>query len=200
MINQRCQNRQSAIYHDLYFFIGIFQFRILCLPFLFTAALDKLGLSHLDKLGLSHLYGAAQAHAAAVAAASAAANNPQAASAISQHQPPVAPSPLASPTPGVTPFGVEAVSPNIVYDVASPVLYGMSAIPVRLKILLDRLFSVLAQDDVIQILKGYGWTLEDYQRGYILKVSFQNFTLFENYSNVAFEVFNFDIFRQFLSF
>ena len=172
MINQRCQNRQSAIYHDLYFFIGIFQFRILYLPFLFTAGLDKLGLSHLDKLGLSHLYGAAQAHAAAVAAASVAANNPQAASAISQHQPP-APSPLASPPTGVTPFGVEAVSPNIVYDVASLVLYGMSAIPVRLKILLDRLFSVLAQDDVIQILKGYGWTLEDYQRGYILKVSFQ---------------------------
>ena len=135
--------------------------------FLITAALDKLGLSHLDKLGLSHLYGAAQAHAAAVAAASAAANNPQA-SAVS-HQPP-APSPLASPQTGPTTFGVEAVSPNIVYDVASLVLYGMSAIPVRLKILLDRLFSVLNQDDVIQILKGYGWTLEDYQRGYILKV------------------------------
>lgn len=68
-------------------------------------------------------------------------------------------------------FGVEAVSPNIVFDVASLVLYGTHAIPVRLKILLDRLFSVLGQDDVIQILKGYGWTLEDYQRGYILKVS-----------------------------
>ena len=124
----------------------------------------------LDKLGLSHLYGAA--HAAAVAAASAAANNPQAAAAVSQHQPLPAP-PLASPPTST--YGVEAVSPNIVYDVASLVLYGTHAIPVRLKILLDRLFSVLNQDDVIQILKGYGWTLEDYQRGYILKVRLWNF-------------------------
>ena len=68
-------------------------------------------------------------------------------------------------------FGVEAVSPNIVFDVASLVLYGTHAIPVRLKILLDRLFSVLREEEVVQILKGYGWTLEDYQRGYILKVS-----------------------------
>ena len=67
-------------------------------------------------------------------------------------------------------FGVEAVSPNIVFDVASLVLYGTHAIPVRLKILLDRLFSVLREEEVVQILKGYGWTLEDYQRGYILKV------------------------------
>ena len=66
--------------------------------------------------------------------------------------------------------GVEAVSPNIVFDVASLVLYGTHAIPVRLKILLDRLFSVLREEEVAQILKGYGWTLEDYQRGYILKV------------------------------
>ena len=77
----------------------------------------------------------------------------------------------SNPHPAPNNFGVEAVSPNIVFDVASLVLYGTHAIPVRLKILLDRLFSVLSQDDVIQILKGYGWTLEDYQRGYILKVS-----------------------------
>ena len=71
----------------------------------------------------------------------------------------------------VLPGGVEAVSPNIVFDVASLVLYGTHAIPVRLKILLDRLFSVLREEEVVQILKGYGWTLEDYQRGYIMKVS-----------------------------
>lgn len=75
---------------------------------------------------------------------------------------------------GATPGGgsvVEAVSPSIVFDVASLVLYGTHAIPVRLKILLDRLFSVLREEEVVQILKGYGWTMEDYQRGYILKVS-----------------------------
>ena len=124
----------------------------LCLLF-FTAALDK--------LGLSHLYGAAHAAAAAAAAASAA-----------NTVTPSAPPPLASPTmaPSGGGFGVEAVSPNIVFDVASLVLYGTHAIPVRLKILLDRLFSVLREEEVVQILKGYGWTLEDYQRGYILKV------------------------------
>ena len=66
---------------------------------------------------------------------------------------------------------VEAVSPSLVFDVSSLVLYGTHAIPVRFKILLDRLFSVLREEEVVQILKGYGWTLEDYQRGYILKVS-----------------------------
>ncbi|CAB4062824.1 Zinc finger protein basonuclin-2,Zinc finger protein basonuclin-1 [Lepeophtheirus salmonis] len=66
-------------------------------------------------------------------------------------------------------YPLAAVSPNIVFDVASLVLYGTHAIPVRLKILLDRLFSVLSTDEVSQILKGYGWTMDDYQRGYILK-------------------------------
>ena len=83
---------------------------------------------------------------------------------------PAAAAAAAGPPTGVNNFGVEAVSPNIVFDVASLVLYGTHAIPVKLKILLDRLFSVLSQDDVLQILKGYGWTLDDYQRGYILKV------------------------------
>ena len=124
---------------------------ILILISFFTAALDK--------LGLTHLYGAAHAAAAAAAAASAA-NTPSA--------PPPMPSPTMAPSGGG--FGVEAVSPNIVFDVASLVLYGTHAIPVRLKILLDRLFSVLREEEVVQILKGYGWTLEDYQRGYILKV------------------------------
>ena len=115
----------------------------------------------LDKLGLTHLYGAAHAAAAAAAAAS-----------VTNTHTSAAP-PLASPTmaPSAGGFGVEAVSPNIVFDVASLVLYGTHAIPVRLKILLDRLFSVLRDEEVVQILKGYGWTLEDYQRGYILKVS-----------------------------
>ncbi|XP_066492225.1 zinc finger protein basonuclin-1 [Tiliqua scincoides] len=48
-------------------------------------------------------------------------------------------------------------------------LYGTQAIPVRLKILLDRLFSVLKQEEVIHILHALDWTLQDYIRGYVLQ-------------------------------
>ncbi|CAL1546778.1 unnamed protein product, partial [Lymnaea stagnalis] len=66
---------------------------------------------------------------------------------------------------------VEVVQPNIVFDIASLMLYGAHATPVRLKILLDRLFSVLQHEEVLQVLHGFGWTYEDYARGYILQVS-----------------------------
>ncbi|CAG5117638.1 unnamed protein product, partial [Candidula unifasciata] len=66
---------------------------------------------------------------------------------------------------------VEVVQPNIVFDIASLMLYGAQATPVRLKILLDRLFSVLQHDEVLQVLHGFGWTYEDYARGYILQDS-----------------------------
>ena len=36
--------------------------------------------------------------------------------------------------------------------------------------LLDRLFSLLSPDEVNTVLRGFGWTMQDYQRGYILKV------------------------------
>ncbi|XP_015921588.1 zinc finger protein basonuclin-2 isoform X2 [Parasteatoda tepidariorum] len=62
---------------------------------------------------------------------------------------------------------VEVVQPSIAFDVASLLLYGTQAIPVRLKILLDRLFSVLQREEVLQVLHGFGWTYEDYARGYI---------------------------------
>ncbi|KAJ8303843.1 hypothetical protein KUTeg_017426 [Tegillarca granosa] len=42
---------------------------------------------------------------------------------------------------------VEIVQPNIVFDIASLMLYGAQATPIRLKILLDRLFSVLQHDE-----------------------------------------------------
>ncbi|CAL1263357.1 unnamed protein product [Larinioides sclopetarius] len=64
---------------------------------------------------------------------------------------------------------VEVVQPSIAFDVASLMLYGTQAIPVRLKILLDRLFSVLQHDEVLQVLHGFGWTHEDYARGYIVQ-------------------------------
>ncbi|KAM9826388.1 zinc finger protein basonuclin-1-like isoform 3-T3 [Syngnathus typhle] len=48
-------------------------------------------------------------------------------------------------------------------------LYGTHAIPIRLKILLDRLLSVLKQEEVIRILNALDWTLQDYIRGYVLQ-------------------------------
>ncbi|XP_044765438.1 zinc finger protein basonuclin-2 isoform X1 [Coccinella septempunctata] len=63
----------------------------------------------------------------------------------------------------------EPVQPNAAFDIASLVLYGCSALPIRLKILLDRLFSVLHKDQVVQVLHGFGWTPIDYARGYILQ-------------------------------
>ncbi|XP_072373601.1 zinc finger protein basonuclin-2 isoform X3 [Scyliorhinus torazame] len=67
------------------------------------------------------------------------------------------------------PTQVEIVQSNVVFDISSLMLYGTQAVPVRLKILLDRLFSVLKQEEVLQILHGLGWTLRDYVRGYILQ-------------------------------
>ncbi|KAG9275748.1 zinc finger protein basonuclin-2 [Astyanax mexicanus] len=67
------------------------------------------------------------------------------------------------------PTQVEIVQCNVVFDISSLMLYGTQAVPVRLKILLDRLFSVLKQDEVLHILHGLGWTLRDYVRGYILQ-------------------------------
>lgn len=65
---------------------------------------------------------------------------------------------------------VEVVQSNAVFDIASLMLFGTTATPIRLKILLDRLFSVLQHDEVLQVLGGFGWTYEDYARGYILQV------------------------------
>ena len=36
--------------------------------------------------------------------------------------------------------------------------------------LLDRLFSLLNPEEITAVLRGFGWTIQDYQRGYILKV------------------------------
>lgn len=71
-------------------------------------------------------------------------------------------------------MNVEVVQANIVFDIASLMLYGAQATPIRLKILLDRLFSVLQHEEVLQVLHGFGWTYEDYARGYILQVRFND--------------------------
>ncbi|MEQ2164115.1 Zinc finger protein basonuclin-2, partial [Goodea atripinnis] len=70
------------------------------------------------------------------------------------------------------PTQVEIVQSNVVFDISSLMLYGTQAVPVRLKILLDRLFSVLKQEEVLHILHGLGWTLRDYVRGYILQLCY----------------------------
>ncbi|XP_061451409.1 zinc finger protein basonuclin-1 isoform X2 [Rhineura floridana] len=64
---------------------------------------------------------------------------------------------------------VEIVQSNVVFDISSLMLYGTQAVPVRLKILLDRLFSVLKEEEVIHILHALDWTLQDYIRGYVLQ-------------------------------
>lgn len=65
---------------------------------------------------------------------------------------------------------VEAVEPSIVFDIASLMLYGSQATPIRLKILLDRLFSVVQHAEIVRVLNSFGWSYEDYCRGYILQV------------------------------
>ncbi|XP_076842300.1 zinc finger protein basonuclin-2-like isoform X2 [Brachyhypopomus gauderio] len=69
------------------------------------------------------------------------------------------------------PGQVEMVQPSVVFDISSVLLYGTQAVPVRMKILLDRLFSVLTHTQVLTILHTLGWTLRDYIRGYILQDS-----------------------------
>ncbi|XP_058481665.1 zinc finger protein basonuclin-2-like isoform X1 [Solea solea] len=63
----------------------------------------------------------------------------------------------------------EVALPGLVLDLSSLVLFGAQAVPVRLKILLDRLFSVLTPDQVGHILHTLGWSLGDYVRGYMLQ-------------------------------
>ncbi|KAI3375822.1 hypothetical protein L3Q82_003750 [Scortum barcoo] len=64
---------------------------------------------------------------------------------------------------------VEVALPGLVFDLSSLVLYGAQALPVRLKILLDRLYSILTPEQVGHILHTLGWSLGDYVRGYMLQ-------------------------------
>lgn len=63
-----------------------------------------------------------------------------------------------------------ALQVNMAFDVASLVLFGTNALPIRLKILLDRLLQSLPQSDLVHVVTGFGWTLDDYARGYQLQV------------------------------
>ena len=146
---------------------------------MFTSALLKrdtfFEFSALDKFGLN------PAAAAAYAAAAAAAVSPHHHG--SNAPPPVSPISRVSQSGGgnaaaASAGNVEAVTSSVVFDVVSMILYGTHAIPVRLKILLDRLFSVIKDEERTQILQSFGWSNEDYHRGYILKVN-KYITIFE---------------------
>ncbi|GAA38449.2 zinc finger protein basonuclin-2 [Clonorchis sinensis] len=55
------------------------------------------------------------------------------------------------------------------FEIMSMTLFGCHAIPIRIKILLDRLLSAqLLQSDVVRLLLSFGWTFQDYSRGYML--------------------------------
>ncbi|XP_046725940.1 zinc finger protein basonuclin-2 [Silurus meridionalis] len=66
---------------------------------------------------------------------------------------------------------VEVVHSGVVCDLSALMLFHTHAFPVRMKILLDRLFSVLTHQHVLNILHTHCWTLSDYIRGYKLQDS-----------------------------
>lgn len=61
---------------------------------------------------------------------------------------------------------------NSLFDIASLMLFGTHALPVRLKILLDRMLCTLEHEELVNLLHAFGWTYEDYSRGYMLQVGF----------------------------
>ncbi|XP_051947583.1 zinc finger protein basonuclin-2 [Xyrauchen texanus] len=69
------------------------------------------------------------------------------------------------------PGQAEIAQSHVVFDISSLILYGTQALPVQMKILLDRLFSVLTHTQVLDIIHTLGWTLRDYVRGYMLQDS-----------------------------
>ena|SRR6218665_3999126 len=61
---------------------------------------------------------------------------------------------------------------NTLLEIASLMLSGTNALPIRLKILLDRLLCTLEHDELVQLLHTFGWSYEDYSRGYMLQVCY----------------------------
>uniref|UniRef100_A0A0K0E5H7 Replication initiation protein n=1 Tax=Strongyloides stercoralis TaxID=6248 RepID=A0A0K0E5H7_STRER len=50
-------------------------------------------------------------------------------------------------------------------------LFQSHVLPVRLKILYDTVLDKLSFKKKLALLKTFGWTLEDYERGYIKEVA-----------------------------
>lgn len=64
------------------------------------------------------------------------------------------------------------LTPNIISEFATLMFHegSVQALPIRLKILFDRLLSQLETDEALKLLTSFGWSLQDYARGYILMV------------------------------
>ena len=60
-----------------------------------------------------------------------------------------------------------SIQPDTAFDIASLILFGTSALPIRLKILLDKVFATLTEKELSSLLNRFGWTRDDYARGYI---------------------------------
>ena len=78
--------------------------------------------------------------------------------------------PAVDPAAASAALDTRPTSGTAVYEVARPILQNCHAVPTKLKILLDRALSSLNQEEVLMIVTGCGWNLEDYQRGNKLKV------------------------------
>ena len=78
--------------------------------------------------------------------------------------------PLLHSGPSSSSVDAAAQANNCLFDVASLILFGAEAIPTKLKILLDRLFLHLERDLVLQVLGSFGWSYDDYCRGYRIQV------------------------------
>nr|CAD2147766.1 unnamed protein product [Meloidogyne enterolobii] len=77
---------------------------------------------------------------------------------------------IFSPQPSQTTTTTQQTT-NLLAQRLSPLLCALlksfHAIPVRLKILLDKVFEHLSSQEIEILLLNCGWTLEDYQRGYL---------------------------------
>ena len=58
------------------------------------------------------------------------------------------------------------------YEIGNLIFYegSLQALPIRLKILFDRLLSQIVTEDALKLLADFGWSLHDYARGYIIMV------------------------------
>ena len=61
---------------------------------------------------------------------------------------------------------------NTIQELANLIFYdgSVQALPIRIKILFDRLLAQIETEDALKLLNSFGWSLQDYARGYILKV------------------------------
>jgi hypothetical protein len=66
---------------------------------------------------------------------------------------------------------MESNNAQYLSGILNPILQGHHAIPIHLKILIDKIIEHLDVTDVQKALQDTHWSVEDLQRGYILIVS-----------------------------